>query len=146
MSGLPSILQHLSKPGDAGQAERVRNSTLLFYVDLLHAKNPTSHASGSVKPIQPLTCSQENSLCPYNAELDTFRVRPSATAVVFKSYMCCCHPDLLHMIQVDRWLEYATYIVGGGALEPACRLHLSAASPFNRLTYMSPIRAVLAPY
>ena len=24
-------------------------------------------------------------------------------------------------LQVSRWVEYATYIVGGGALEPACR-------------------------
>ena len=24
-------------------------------------------------------------------------------------------------LQVSSWLEYATYIVGGGALEPACR-------------------------
>jgi len=28
---------------------------------------------------------------------------------------------LLYDIQVGRWLEYATYIVGGGPLEPACR-------------------------
>ena len=25
------------------------------------------------------------------------------------------------VLQVSSWLEYATYIVGGGALEPACR-------------------------
>ena len=30
-------------------------------------------------------------------------------------------PKELCLLQVSSWLEYATYIVGGGALEPACR-------------------------
>ena len=45
--------------------------------------------------------------------------------------MGCCEAALwllavsqmeeVSVLQVSRWLEYATYIVGGGALEPACR-------------------------
>ena len=149
MSGLPSILQHLSGHGDAAQAERVRDFILLMNHDLIMYKSPKDSASDGVMTTQSLLCSHASSSAHFYAERDPSGLMSFRNDICIQVQECCEHPDLPHMLQVDRWLEYATYIVGGGALEPACRLHSSTSSLphasqwHHKLTQLSRRRVVL---